>query len=157
MNRISRGFYTFYFSLSTFMLSNIKQGYFVNYAQVDFGSQPALWAQFKVSEPRTQSLQCSIEIYLDSLNGACIGTAQVPTTSGWKLISTSIQPTSGVHTVYLKFLANSALSTNCFNLDYFFFSLTQPDAIKTITAQNSAVKVYSDAVGNVLHVYCNFS
>jgi predicted alpha-1,6-mannanase (GH76 family) len=135
-----------------YMLSNIKQGYFVNYAQVDFGSQPALWAQFKVSEPRTQSLQCSIEIYLDSLNGACIGTAQVPTTAGWKLISTSIQPTSGVHTVYLKFLANSALSTNCFNLDYFFFSLTQPDAIKTITAQNSAVKVYSDAVDNVLHV-----
>lgn len=135
-----------------YMVTNVKQGYYVNYAQVDFGSQPASWAQFKVSEPRVQSLQCSIEIHLDSLNGTCIGTAQIPTTAGWKLISTPIEPTSGVHTVYLKFVISSPLYPNCFNLDYFFFSATQPDAVQSVETPSSMVKVSFDSYGGVLHV-----
>lgn len=135
-----------------YMVTNIKQGYYVNYAQVDFGSQPASWAQFKVSEPRVQSLQCSIEIHLDSLNGTCIGTAQIPTTTGWKLISTPIQPTSGVHTVYLKFVISSSLYPDCFNLDYFFFSTAQTDAVQAVEASSSKVKVSFDPHGGVLHV-----
>lgn len=133
------------------MISNIKNGCFTFYAQVDFGSQPASWASFKVSQPLTQSLQCSIEIHLDSLDGPTIGTAQIPTSAGWKTISTSITPTSGIHTIYLKFVTNSPLTTNCFNLDYFSFSDTQPSAI-TSTQSSSPIKLFLDNSGKFIHV-----
>lgn len=100
-------------------ISNIKNGYYTGYANVDFGSRPARTVEIRVSDSSTDNAK--IEIRLDNTSGTLIGTADVPSTGGWKTITADIAPTDGTHDICLVYKPVRS-STGCFNVDWFRFT-----------------------------------
>ena len=100
-------------------ISNIKNDYYTYYANVDFGTRPAKTVEIRVSDSSTANAK--IEIRLGGTDGTLIGTADVPSTGGWKTVTANITPTDGTHDVYLVYKPGYS-STGCFNVDWFKFS-----------------------------------
>ncbi|MGN0068364.1 MAG: glycoside hydrolase family 76 protein [Prevotella sp.] len=129
-------------------VSNIANNYFTAYKRVDFGSQPATSARFRVSQVRLENWTCTIEIHIDSPDGPCIGTAVVPNSGEWQVIETTVSPISGTHDVYLVYTSSSAYSTNCFNLDWFTFGTNEQPLIGDIT-NNGGILTGTEDVENM--------
>lgn len=127
-------------------VSGISNGRFTVYNNVNFGNKTATSAAFRVSEPSSSALVCAIEIHLDSINGACIGTVSVPNTAGWKTVKADITPTEGMHNVYLKYVdASNSGVTDCFHLDYFCFGSANTPIMSDITDNGGRL---TSSVGN---------
>jgi predicted alpha-1,6-mannanase (GH76 family) len=113
-------------------ISNIGNGRYVCYSNVDFGSRPATTAEFRVSALANTAATCNIYICLDSIDGTCIGTATVPNTDGWKVVTTTVAPTEGMHNVYLRFGSNKT-TPDLFRFDYFKFGTSHQAMTGDIT------------------------
>lgn len=90
----------------------------ISVANVDFGSGGADEFTAKVASAASGG---TIELRLDSLTGPVIGTLTVPPTGGWQTwttVSTSVNPVTGIHDLYLIFKGGSGY---LFNIDYWQF------------------------------------
>jgi hypothetical protein len=99
----------------------IANGDWVQYNNVDFGSTGLNQITARVASGATSS--GAIEVRLDALTNAPVGTVAVAPTGGWQtwLSNTgTIASTTGVHTVFLRF-ADTASTENFLNLNWFTF------------------------------------
>lgn len=100
-------------------ITNIRNGFYTCYANVDFGTRPARTVEIRVSDSSTANAK--IEIRLDRADGTLIGTADVPQDGGWKTVTADIAPTDGTHDIYLVYQPGSS-SAGCFNVDWLKFT-----------------------------------
>ena len=102
-------------------LSQIEQGDWVRYANVDFGTAGAVSFQARVASPLDGG---EIELHLDHLDGPLIGTGSVPDTGGWQNwqnISCPVTGARGVHFLYMKFGSLVGNTTGLFNVEWYQF------------------------------------
>jgi len=102
-------------------VTNIVNGNWTMVRGVDFTSAGATNFTARAASAGTGG---NIELHLDSLTGALIGTCPVPATGGWQTwVNTTCAITNstakGVHDLYLKFTGVNA--TNLFNLNWWQF------------------------------------
>lgn len=99
------------------VLGSIDGGDWVGYQGVDFGAGSDLFTAFAgVDDPYADK---GVEIHPDSVTGPLIGVLNVAATGGFDTLarqSTSIVPTSGVHSAFLVAPGNAP---GFGNLDYF--------------------------------------
>ena len=103
-------------------LSQIEQGDWVRYANVDFGPAGAKGFTARVASPLSGG---EIELHLDKLDGPLIGTCPVPKTGGWQTwadASCAVTGAKGVHFLYLKFVSQMNTSSGLFNVDWYRFT-----------------------------------
>ncbi len=97
------------------IVTNIKDGYWTGYHQVNFGSQTAQSVEFRALKVAAAG---QIEIRLGSHTGTLIGTADIPGGENeWETVRCNIQPVGGKQAVYLVFKGSGDL----FRLNYFRF------------------------------------
>ncbi len=100
----------------------ISDGDWLQYNNVDFGSGG--WHTFnaRVASGAPSGVSGTVEVHLDSLTSAPIGSFSVGGTGGWQnwtTVPSAISTTTGTHTVYLKFATGSGqdfLNLNSFTL-----------------------------------------
>jgi len=100
----------------------ISDGDWLQYNNVDFGSGG--WHTFnaRVASGAPSGVSGTVEVHLDSLTSAPIGSFSVGSTGGWQnwtTVPSAISTTTGTHTVYLKFATGSGqdfLNLNSFTL-----------------------------------------
>ena len=106
-------------------ITDIHDGDWIGYSQVDFGSGATSFTARVAADSEAGG---SIELYLDgcdrfaNLPGELVGSCAVDPTGGWQEwadIECTIEDTSDVHDLYLRFAG--AGSGRLFNLDYFQF------------------------------------
>lgn len=98
-------------------LAQIQNSDNAAFKSVNFGSG----ASFFMATIASESNGGIIELRIDSINGAVLGSCNVPTTGGWKnweTVKCSIKKVSGVHELYLLFSGNNDV---LFNIDKFQF------------------------------------
>jgi hypothetical protein len=101
----------------------IANGDWVRYDQVDFGSTALTQLAARVASGAGTGTSGLVEVRLDSADATPIGSFAIGSTGGWqtwKTVPTSIKPTTGVHTVFLKFTSGQA--QEFLNLHWFTFS-----------------------------------
>lgn len=122
------------------IVSNIKDGLWTAYANIDFGSTPAQSVLLQLIF--TLSGTGTIEIYLDSMDGDPIGEVTLLKESGWRTVIAPITPTTGRHTVYLKYRYSTRTRVNPYRIDSFYFSTQTADellvGIKDVKSAESA-------------------
>lgn len=91
---------------------NIEDGDYVKYNDIDFGSGADKFIARVAADAWVS--ECSLEIYLDSLNSMPVGKISVPSTGGWQSYTNAecdlLYKVSGVHDVYLLFKSNLNLN-----------------------------------------------
>jgi arabinoxylan arabinofuranohydrolase len=100
-------------------LGPVKNGDWVRYANLDFGSGAGKF----IARVATPVGGGTIEVHLDTISAPQIGECQVRYTGGWQnweMVSCPIAHASGVHDLYLKFIDPHA--GGLFDLDWFQFS-----------------------------------
>ncbi len=106
-------------------VTELHDGDWIGYSQVDFGDGAA---SFRARVAADASAGGSIQIYVDgcdrfsNLPGVRIGACAVSPTGGWQTWADTecdIEPTTGVHDVYLRFSGTG--TEPLLNLDYFQF------------------------------------
>ena len=99
-------------------IANIENGDYVKVSGVDFGDS----ADTFTASVASATSGGTIEIHIDSKDGAVIGKCAVPGTDGWqnwKEVSCSISDVSGEHDLYFVFTGGSGY---LFNVDWWKFS-----------------------------------
>jgi arabinoxylan arabinofuranohydrolase len=87
----------------------------------------------------------SIELRLDTLNGALLGTCAVPNTGGmqtWVTASCNVSGASGIHDLYLKFTGSG--SGDLFNLNWWQFRV---ESLTLVTATLNPSLIYQTIEG----------
>jgi len=101
----------------------IANGDWISFNNVDFGSTGLNEFSARIASGAAAGQTGNFEVHLDSLNNPSIGAINVGPTGGWQNWVTStaaIAATTGVHTVYLKFV--SSQTANFGNINWFTFS-----------------------------------
>ncbi len=101
----------------------IQNGSWLQYDNVDFSSNPCTQFVARVASGAAAGISGLIEVRLDSLSNAAIGSFSVGSTGGWQdweTVPANISSTTGVHTVYLAFV--SGQSADFVNVHWFTFS-----------------------------------
>lgn len=100
----------------------IGNGSWAQYPDIAFGTQPATQVQARIASGAGAGVTGNIEVRLDSLSNAPVGTIAVSDTGGWQTWATqtaAISNVTGTHTVYLAFTSDQ--SNNFVNLNWFTF------------------------------------
>jgi len=106
-------------------VTDIHDGDWIGYSQVDFGNGASSFSARVASDSEAGG---TIGLFLDgcdrfsNLPGELIGTCSVGPTGGWQIwedIECDIEPTSGVHDLYLRFAGKG--TDPLFNFDHFQF------------------------------------
>ena len=101
----------------------IGNGNWLAYPKVDFGVTPAAQFVARVASGAADGTSGAVEVHLDSLSAPCIARFDVADTGSWqswRTVAANLQPTHGVHTVYLRFVSGSA--SNFVNVNWFTFT-----------------------------------
>jgi len=109
-------------------VTKIGNGDWLRYDRVDFGTRAkrSLVARVASGAAGTSIL---VEVRLDSLTGPVIGSFGAGNTGGWhswQIVPANLNPTTGVHQVFLTF--HSGSTGDLLNLDKFTFGVT-PDVV----------------------------
>ena len=113
-------------------LSNISNGSWAAYPKVLFTGATEFHARVASS-----TAGGTIEVHLDNLSGPLVSTLKVPNTGGWQNwvnVSAPLTPTSGEHTIYLRFAGGPG---KLFNFQSFNLTPARPFAGQA----NAATKV----------------
>jgi hypothetical protein len=100
-------------------LGGVMNGSWARYGHVDFTQTPP--TQFVARASVDPVAGGDIEIRLDSLTGAVIGTCAIKSTGGWNMyaeFTSTLVPQTGAHDIYLVFRPTNS-STFVGNLDWF--------------------------------------
>ncbi len=122
-------------------LGGIQNGYHTGYSNVQFGEMGAANIKMRVSTAVNGGY---VEVRLDSLNGALIGTVDLPYTGDWntyETITCEIEPVTGSHTVYLVY-KNDEGNYVC-NLNWIEFTEKALYQVKYYT-QNTDMETYTE-------------
>jgi predicted alpha-1,6-mannanase (GH76 family) len=117
-------------------LGGVQNGYYTGYNNVDFGTNGATAAEFRLSS----TTGGTIEVRVGSPTGTLVGTAIVPTSEGWgvyKTITCSISGVSGLKNIYLVYKGDGYIA----NLNYFKFSNQN---VRSGNQNTEVVTVYKD-------------
>ncbi|MFD0693360.1 carbohydrate-binding protein [Paenibacillus sp. GCM10027628] len=128
----------------TLQLGGIQPGYYAAYKNVDFGTSGATGF---IARAASGTGGGNIEVRLDSVNGAKVGTLNVQGTGGWNNYSDAVtvlkddqgnpSTITGIHDLYLVFAKTQ--DQYLFNLNWFKFTATDPtktDAYARLKAGN---------------------
>jgi hypothetical protein len=102
-------------------IGRLGDGAWAKYPSIDFGSTPATQFYGRVASGAAAGVSGLVEVRLDSLNSAPIGSFAISNTGGWQnwqTIPANISPTRDVHTVYLTLTSGQPapfVSINWFN------------------------------------------
>ncbi len=103
-------------------LGYLANGDWVRYDNVDFGSTPARQFSARVASGAAGGISGLVEVRLDSLSNAPIGSFAIANTGGWqswRTVPANIAATTGRHTVFLRFA--SGQPADFVNLNWFTF------------------------------------
>ena len=101
----------------------IQNGSWLQYDNIDFGSEPCNQFVARVASGAAAGISGLVEVCLDSLSNAPIGSFAIASTGGWQnwvTVPANIAATTGVHTVYLVFA--SGQGADFVNVNWFTFS-----------------------------------
>ncbi|MFC0862863.1 glycoside hydrolase family 16 protein [Sphaerimonospora cavernae] len=101
----------------------IANGDWLRYDRIDFGSTPATQFKARVASGAPSGVSGLIQVRLDSLTAAPIGSFAVADTGGWqswRTVPANISAVTGTHTVYLTF--SSGQPADFVNVNWFTFS-----------------------------------
>ncbi|GGN68393.1 hypothetical protein GCM10010112_32700 [Actinoplanes lobatus] len=100
----------------------ITSGDWVRYDNIGFTATPARKLLISAANFAAEKRTGEVEVRLDSRSNAPIGSMTIPNNGDWFTFTTysmTIQPTTGVHTVYLTFTSNQ--TEEYANIDWFRF------------------------------------
>jgi hypothetical protein len=103
-------------------LANLGNGDWARYDSVDFGATAAHQFLARVASGAAGGVSGLVEVRLDSLTNAPIGSFGIANTGGWqswRTVPANISAVTGVHTVYLTF--TSGQPADFVNLNWFTF------------------------------------
>ena len=106
-------------------MAYISNGDYLQYNNVDFGSAPG--TSFTARFASAVTTGGSIEVHLDSLTNPAVATLAVNSTGGWQTWASgtaTLASTTGLHTVYLKFVSSG--TGDFVNLNWFDFTQGTP-------------------------------
>lgn len=106
-------------SVTGVYVTDIHNGDYIKVKGVDFGKAGAKTFAASVSSDTAGG---TIELRLDAVDGALIGSVTVPSTGGpenWKAVTGNVSDTKGIHDLYLVFKGNG--EGKLFNFDYWKF------------------------------------
>ena len=98
-------------------------GDWLRYDRVGFGTHPLTQFRARVASGAPDGVSGLVEVHLDSAAGPAIGSFAIANTGGWqswRTIPANMNATTGVHTVYLKFVSGS--TQDFVNLNWFTFA-----------------------------------
>jgi hypothetical protein len=101
----------------------IGNGDWLQYNNVDFGSAPLTQFVARVASGAAGGVSGLVEVHLDSLSNPAIGSFAIANTGGWqswRTVPANIGGTTGVHTVFLRFVTGSG--QDFVNVNWFTFS-----------------------------------
>ncbi|MDT0261838.1 glycoside hydrolase family 16 protein [Jatrophihabitans lederbergiae] len=104
-------------------VGNIGNGDWLQYNNTDFGTTALHTINARVASGAASGVSGIVEVHLDSLSNAAVGSFSVGNTGGWqswKTVPGSIGSVTGTHTVYLKFVTGSG--QDFVNVNSFSFS-----------------------------------
>lgn len=117
-------------------IKSIENDDYIKVANVDFGAGAGMFTASVASDKKGGS----IELRLDSLDGAVIGTLPVSYTAGeWQEKSAGITGAAGTHDLYFVFKGESR-EEDLFSFDYWRFE--EKTGEKTLTAVNACLDEY---------------
>ena len=123
----SEGVQTEKIDAGTLAVGFIQNGDYIKISGVDFGEEGASKFEASVSSAGEGG---KIELHLDGVNGAIIGTVDCPVTGGWQeweTVSTDVKGATGKHDLYLRFAGSDGY---LFNIDYWKFSKGNEKPVK---------------------------
>lgn len=103
----------------------IASGDWLRYDNVNFGSTPVTQFKARVASGAAGGVSGLVEVRLDSLTAAPIGSFAIANTGGWqswRTVPANISAVTGTHTVYLTF--SSGQPADFVNVNWFTFSTT---------------------------------
>ncbi len=101
----------------------IANGDWVQYNGVNFGTAGLHTFSARVASGAAGGVSGTVEVHLDSLTNPAVGSFSIGNTGGWqawRTVPAGISATTGVHTVYLKFV--SGQPADFVNVNWFTFS-----------------------------------
>ena len=101
----------------------LANGDWARFDNVNFGSTTPVNFSARVASGAAGGISGLVEIRLDSVDNAPIGSFAIANTGGWqswRTVPGSIAPTTGTHTVYLTF--TSGQPADFVNVNWFTFS-----------------------------------
>jgi beta-glucanase (GH16 family) len=102
----------------------IHDGSWLQYNNVDFGASPgARQFQARVASGAAGGVSGLVEVHLDSLSNPSVGSFAIANTGGWqswRTVPANVNDTTGVHTVFLKFVSGSG--QDFVNVNWFTFA-----------------------------------
>jgi len=101
----------------------ISNGDWLQFNNVDFGSSALTQFKARVASGAAAGVSGLIEVHLDSLNNPAVASFALGNTGGWQsweTVPANMTGTTGVHTVYLKFVTGSG--QDFVNVNWFTFS-----------------------------------
>ncbi|MFI5930923.1 carbohydrate-binding protein [Actinoplanes sp. NPDC051494] len=100
----------------------INNGDWLQYNDINFGNTPATQFGVRAASGAGGSVNGQLELRLDTLGSAPIGSLTIADTGGWQTwqtLTTTISPASGKHTLYLTFTASDG--SDFANINFFAF------------------------------------
>lgn len=91
-------------------VGNIGNGDWLQYNSINFGTSGLHTVRVRVANGAAAGISGTIEVHLDSLSNAAVGSFSVGNTGGWQSWQTvpgAVGSITGTHTVYLKFVTGS--------------------------------------------------
>jgi len=135
-------------------LSNMNDGTWTSYQGIDLTYAKTIRLRVAAPAGRPDGV---IEVRIGSDTGTVIGRTAVPVTGHWQsyqTIETTLDPVSGVHDVYLKYVeagSNTTGSGAMFNLNWFEIEQAEPPINPVATAvSGSQITVSWDAVNGAV-------
>jgi hypothetical protein len=104
-------------------IGHISNGDWTDYPNVVFGTQAATQVIARVASGAASGVSGRIEVRLDSLSSAPVGSITVESTGGWQTWTTktaSLSGVTGTHTVYQAFTSDQA--DDFVNVNWFTFT-----------------------------------
>ncbi|MBV9822498.1 MAG: carbohydrate-binding protein [Actinobacteria bacterium] len=101
----------------------LSNGDWLRYDNLAFGTAGLHTFNARAASGAASGVSGLVEVHLDSLTNPAIGSFSIASTGGWqswKTVPAAISATTGVHTVYLKFVTGSG--QEFLNLNWFTFS-----------------------------------
>ena len=102
---------------------SLSNGDWLQYSNLNFGTAGLHTLTARVASGAATGVSGTVEVHLDSLSNAAVGSFSVGSTGGWqtwKSVPAAISATTGTHTVYLKFVTGSG--QDFVNLNWLTFS-----------------------------------
>ena len=119
---------------SSQVLSNIRNGYWAVYANIDFGQEPVQSIAVRLTGiPTATDTPPMLQVYLDSISDTPVAniplSSEEETSDAWQTVAAALQPTVGQHAVYLRFQSPSVTASSAIQVDWFTFSPQPYDAL----------------------------